>query len=601
MVSFNQIPNNLRVPFVGVEIDNTRASSGPVLMQYRALLIGQKTGEGSASANTLHRVTSADEVVPLAGRGSQLHRMALAWFRNNQSTEAWIGVLADNSAGVYSSGTITVTGPATAAGTLYLWIGGNPVQVAVASGDSASTIAGNIASEIGKHASGTVTFSSADAADNITIGATTFVGTAGAVTLGDATYSIDTGNTAAAASLAAQVNAHAVASLVVRASANSAVVTLRAVRGGTAGNAIVLTSTDAVDTAVSGSGTLAGATDDSDLPVHASASGAVVTLYARNAGPGGNDVDTRANYQDGESTPAGVGLSFSGMSSGATNPSLSTLIAAMGDTWFHVIAHPYTDATSLTALETELSSRFGPTRMIDGVAITSAAGSTATLGTLGDTRNSSHSAIVAQPGENPLTHPAEFAAAVAGAVAIEAARDPARPLQTVQLVGVLPPAESDRFTQFPERNLLLYDGISTTKTAAGGVVQIERLVTTYQLSAAGSPDTSYLDVTTMFTLAYARYSFRTQIQTRYPRHKLFDDDTRVGAGQAYITPKIGKAEAVAWFQQLEQLGLVEGLAQFKRDLICERNASDPNRLDWVLPANIANQFIVGAVAIQFIL
>jgi hypothetical protein len=111
------------------------------------------------------------------------------------------------------------------------------------------------------YAKGTVTLAAADAADNVVIGATTFVGTAGAVTPGAATYSIDTGNNQAATSLAAQINAHAVASLVVTASASSAVVTLRAVASGTAGNAIVLTSTDGTDLAVSGSGTLSGATD----------------------------------------------------------------------------------------------------------------------------------------------------------------------------------------------------------------------------------------------------------------------------------------------------------------------------------------------------
>lgn len=111
------------------------------------------------------------------------------------------------------------------------------------------------------HAKGTVTFSSADADDNVVIGATTFVGTTGAVTPGEATYSVDTGNNEAAASLAAQVNAHAVASTVVTASAASAVVTLRAVVEGEDGNEIVLTSTDGTDVAVSGSGTLEGATD----------------------------------------------------------------------------------------------------------------------------------------------------------------------------------------------------------------------------------------------------------------------------------------------------------------------------------------------------
>jgi phage tail sheath gpL-like len=588
------------VPFFAAEFNNTRATQGAQLLAYRALIVGQKTGEGSASANTLHKVTSADAVVALAGRGSQLHRMALAWFANNKFTETYIGVLADNSSGVIATGTLTVTGPATADGTISLWIGGNLVEVAVSSGDSASTIAGNIASEVGKHASGTITLSSADAADNVTIGTTTFVGTTGAVTPGDATYSVDTGNTAAAASLKAQINAHAVASQIVRAEVNSAVVTVRAVRGGTAGNSIVLTSTDGTDLAVSGSGTLTGATDDTDLPVHASVSSGVVTLYARNAGPQGNDIDVRLNYQDGEETPTGVGVSISALSSGATAPSLTSLISALGDTWYHVIAHPYTDATSLTSLETELADRFGPMRMIDGVAITSAAGSVSTLGTLGDTRNSPHSVIVSQPGDDHLTPPCEFAAAVAGVVAFYANSDPARPLQTLPVLGVVAPAEEDYFT-LEERNLLLYDGIGTTKVAPGGGVVIERLVTTYQRNAAGSADTSYLDVTTMLTLLYLRYSFRARIQTRYPRHKLMNDGTRVGPGQAIITPLIGKAEAILWFQDMETLGLVEGFAQFKNDLVVERNESDPNRLDFLLSPDIVNQFVVGAAQIQFLL
>jgi phage tail sheath gpL-like len=337
---------------------------------------------------------------------------------------------------------------------------------------------------------------------------------------------------------------------------------------------------------------------NADLPVTAAAGTNVVTLTHRHKGVVSTDVDVRLNYQDGEKTPAGVTLAIVAMASGATNPVLTTLIAALGDTWFHVIAHPYTDATSLTAIETELASRFGPTRMIDGIAITSAVGTQAQLGVIGDARNSPHSCIVAQPGKSPLTPPCEFAAAVAAVVAYYANQDPARPLQTLALAGVKSPAEADLFT-LQERNLELYDGIGTTRVAAGGVVQIERIVTTSQTNAAGSPDTSYLDATTMLTLMYLRYAFRTRMLARYPRHKLASDGTKVAAGQAVITPKIGKAEAIAWFREMEELGLVENYDQFKRDLVVERNASDVNRLDFLLPPDIMNQLIVGAVNFQF--
>jgi len=483
-ISFNDVPSNLRVPFFAIEFDNSRAQQGPALLPYRVLLIGQKTSAGSAT-NSLYRVTSADQVAQLAGRGSMLHRMAMRYFANNRSTETFIGVLEDSAVGVAASGTITVTGPATAAGAINLYIAGDLVQVPVKAGDTASTIA----------------------------------------------------------------------------------------------TAIVAAVTAA-----------------SDLPVTANVAGAVVTLTARNKGEYGNGIDVRVNYH-GESLPAGVGTSIVALANGAMNPVLTGLIAAMGDTWFHVIANPYTDTASLTAIENELASRFGPLRMIDGLAIASAPGTVATLGALGDSRNSPHSCIVAQPGKNPVTAPAEFAAAVAGVVAYYAAIDPARPLQTLPVAGVLPPAESGRFT-LQERNLLLRDGIGTTRAVAGQV-QIERIITTYKTNAAGAADTSYLDATTLLTLMYLRHDFRARFASRYPRHKLASDGARFGAGQAVLTPKLARAEAIAWFREKEEQGLVENFDQFKRDLVVERNASDPNRLDFLLPPDLINQLIVGAVNFQY--
>ena len=84
-----------------------------------------------------------------------------------------------------------------------------------------------------KRSSGTVTITNianlvSGTDDTITIGATAFTATDGAVTPGQATFDARTGTTEAAASLAAQINAHATAGALVYAVANSAVVTLYA-------------------------------------------------------------------------------------------------------------------------------------------------------------------------------------------------------------------------------------------------------------------------------------------------------------------------------------------------------------------------------------
>lgn len=489
-LSFNSISSTLRVPFVAVEFDASKAQQGPALLAYRALLIGQKLAAGSQAADTLVRVTSVDQVIALAGRGSMLHRQALAWFASNKSTEVWLGVLADDGAGVAATGTIVVTGPATEDGTIALYLGGERITVGVNTGDTATDIG------------------------------------------------------------------------------------------------------DAIEAAIN---------DNLDLPVTANNAAGTVTLTFRHKGLVGNTYDVRHSFRDGEALPAGVALAITavgGVVAGTTNPALTNLIAAMADLWFQIWSHPYTDATSLTAIETELASRFGPMRSMDGLAITSMSGNFSAHTSLGSGRNSPHSVIVAQPGASPLTPPMEFAAEVAAVVAIAGAADPARPFQTLALTRAIAPAETDQWS-LDERNLFLFDGIATTKRAAGGVVQLERIITTYQTSPSGADDTAYLDATTMLTLLYLRYSFRTRMQLRYPRHKLANDGTRFGSGQKVITPKIGKAEAIAWFREMEELALVEGFDQFKRDLVVERNLSDPNRLDFLVPPDLINGLIVIAAQVQF--
>ncbi|OFX01393.1 MAG: phage tail protein [Alphaproteobacteria bacterium RIFCSPHIGHO2_12_FULL_63_12] len=338
---------------------------------------------------------------------------------------------------------------------------------------------------------------------------------------------------------------------------------------------------------------------DTNLPVTAASGGAgVVNLTARNLGEVGNDIDVRVNYYDDEVTPTGLASAVVDMASGTGNPSLATAIAAMGDEWYNVIALPYTDSANLALLETELSDRWGPERPLEGHALAAKRGTQGTLGTFGDARNSPHVTVMGLPSMPSPTY--RVAASLAGIVAEHGQRDPARPFTTLEMPGILGPKPLNRFTH-AERNLLLYDGISTFTVDTGGVSRIERLITTYQRNAAGLPDESYLAVNSLLTLGYLRYSFRARFAQKFPRHKLASDGTNFGPGQAVITPKIAKAEAIALFMQWEAAGLVEGLAQFKDELVAERNATDPNRLDMLLPPDLVNQLIVVGAQIGFVL
>jgi phage tail sheath gpL-like len=53
------------------------------------------------------------------------------------------------------------------------------------------------------------------------------------------------------------------------------------------------------------------------------------------------------------------------MASGATNPTLSTAITALGGTHVTHLVQPWSDATNMTALETELTRRWGGTVQLE--------------------------------------------------------------------------------------------------------------------------------------------------------------------------------------------------------------------------------------------
>lgn len=109
------------------------------------------------------------------------------------------------------------------------------------------TLAGTALTATQLRAKQTYTLTTAVVGNKATINGVDFVGVAGAAVLGEATFSVDTGDAAAAASLAAQINGYGGAAIkgVVEAKAAAAVCTVYAKSIGTGGNAITTTKTGA--------------------------------------------------------------------------------------------------------------------------------------------------------------------------------------------------------------------------------------------------------------------------------------------------------------------------------------------------------------------
>lgn len=489
-VTFSRVPNNLRTPLFHVEFDNSMANTATATQ--RTLLVGGMMSSGTATAGIPERVSSANTVGELAGKGSLLQAMMTAYQANDTSAEIWVLPLEEDVSVMFAAtGTIQVSSAPTETGIISLYIAGTRVQLTVVATDTADIIA---------------------------------------------------------SSLASAINAK------------------------------------------------------TTLPVTATATSGTVALTAKNSGAQGNGIDIRLNYlgtAGGESTPSGLELTLTAMSGGAGAPEITDALANLQDRTFDFIVNAYDDTTSLDALKSFLSDnggRWSWDQQLYGHAFGTTTGTYATLGTKGEKRNNQHETLL---GVNKSPSPPwVWSAAYTGAAAVSLRNDPGRPLQTLAVSGVLAPALADRF-DLTERNNLLYSGISTFTVDDDGTVRIENLITTYQTNNYGDEDDSYLQVETLFTLAYVVRYLRTQVTSKFGRMKLAADGTRFAPGAAIVTPNTIKADQIAQYQTLEYQGYVQDSASFAKNLIVEQNAGNPNRVDVLWPGTLINQLRIFALLNQF--
>ena len=321
-----------------------------------------------------------------------------------------------------------------------------------------------------------------------------------------------------------------------------------------------------------------------------------IKLTSKQAGAIGLDIPILFNYNEFDFLPPGLERAeITPMGSSGPNPDISSVIEKLDEIQFNVIVMPYTDRENLRAIDRFLNERWGPETPLDGHAFIGSGENPERQIEIAELLNSRQITMLDAGGFPVPAH--LFAAAVAGLNSRYASIDPARPQQTLEVRGILPP-------KIPKkreiRDQLLKAGVSTT-TAQSGKVYVERLVTTYTRNPIGSLDPSYRDIAVKQTLSFLRWDFRRLFASRYPRHKLAMSDERIGPGQAVLTPKSAKAEAVALFRKWELAGLAEDIDQFKTELIVQISPTDPNRLEFLMTPNLINQLRVIGAQISYIL
>ena len=336
-----------------------------------------------------------------------------------------------------------------------------------------------------------------------------------------------------------------------------------------------------------------------NLPMSASASAGVVTLTAKNKGI--SAIDVRVNYGAGEVLPKGVSVAIANGTNGSNNPSLETLgfKNLIKGYWFNVIVSGLNDAENVNYINEELEDRWTATNQKTGVLFYGKTFASADpvneAVTFYNGKNSQLQMPISLIG-SPTTE-GEIAAAVASVCAQKAEIDPALPLSNWKVLGILAPMEKDKLG-IPEKNTLLQSGCADVDSAEDGTVYLRRMTTTYKTNAAGGADTSYQQLESVFTLSFIRWDWNNYLAKKYPHAKLGNDGDEYGIGQVVMTPKKGKAEAISRFKYWMEKGLVQNFADFKTNLVVERNASNKNRLDFLLPVELMNQLFTCATLVQ---
>lgn len=146
MVTFNRIPTGIKTPGAYVEVDSSQASGGAQAQNALILGIYAGSGSGRVAPDTLHQVASLGDAATKFGADSPIYHQ-IERYRQNAPVGALYAIGLTVAGGTAPTGTWTVTGTATEARTVYVYVGDRPherLAVDVAVGDDQTAVAAAI-------------------------------------------------------------------------------------------------------------------------------------------------------------------------------------------------------------------------------------------------------------------------------------------------------------------------------------------------------------------------------------------------------------------------------------------------------------------------
>ena len=296
---------------------------------------------------------------------------------------------------------------------------------------------------------------------------------------------------------------------------------------------------------------------DLDVPVTAVNATGTVTMTAINAGTYGNSIPIEVR-----GTVAGISTTVTGMASGATDPTLTSVFDVIGDKRYQAIVWPYPNDTA--ELRTLLDARFNADgKVLDGVGFTALADTVSNLKTLGAALNSESLVIIGDQLESETNYkgpsiveiPMVIASQWAGfrglrldtdgfsiADLVITANGPldsfggpalaSKPYFNTPFAELVP-MQTGRGFDDSEIEDLKDDGISVIgNNIANNTVISGEIVTTYKTDTGGNPDVTFTFLNFVDTASQAREFFFNNLRSRFAQSRLTEGDVIKGRDMA---------------------------------------------------------------------
>lgn len=329
------------------------------------------------------------------------------------------------------------------------------------------------------------------------------------------------------------------------------------------------------------------------IPIVAVDGTTVCNITSKWKGASGNDIDIEIVG----SLTAGTAFTITQPASGATNPTVDSALAQIGDVWETAIVSclELADSTALATISAFGEGRWGSDTHKPFVSYvgnnTTAVGTVTTI--TGARKADRVNAVLVSPGSKDL--PLVIAAREVARIVVSANQDPAKGYGGLEATGLVPGADGDQWT-LAERELAVNAGASTVKVK-NGVVTLADIVTFHHPDGDLHP--AYRYVANIVKLQTILNGVSSIFDSPEWDGAPLVPDTQNVTNPSAKQPKTAKAAIATLIDALALAAIISDPATAKAATTAVINGSNPNRLDITMQVQLSGNTYVTSIDLNF--